>query len=270
MIYLYNNQEELIRVVPSDSVYSAYHTQSLTDEHYVSELLETELIELDDAFLDQVEYISIPNMDDKYKHHLFFVTRTSTESGATTFFGTQSGVEELRKTPVKDIRPQNQPAATVVRRLLEGTNWQMGYMADVPNASTNFYYTNVFEALKTVCQVWGLEMQFFVEINGNQVGARYIEFRKKLGTHSGERVVYGHNALKIIQESEKVDLYTALIGRGKALEVSSAQDNASGQAGYGRKLTFADIEWRANNGKPVDKPKGQEYVSNSQVWHQVS
>ena len=260
MIYLYNNQEELIRVVPSDSVYTAYHTQSLTDEHYVSELLEAELIELDDTFLDQVEYISIPNMDDKYKHHLFFVTRTSTESGATTFFGTQSGVEELRKTPVKDIRPQNQPAATVVRRLLEGTNWQMGYMADVPTASTNFYYTNVFEALKTVCQVWGLEMQFFVEINGNQVGARYIEFRKKLGTHSGERVVYGHNALKIIQESEKVELYTALIGRGKALEVSSAQDNASGQAGYGRKLTFADIEWRANNGKPVDKPKGQEYV----------
>ena len=30
--------------------------------------------------------------------------------------------------------------------------------------------------------------------------------------------------------------------------------------GYGRRISFKDVEWRRTSGQPVDKPVGQEYV----------
>src|SRR5699024_10882448 len=33
-----------------------------------------------------------------------------------------------------------------------------------------------------------------------------------------------------------------------------------GDATYGRKINFADVEWKKSAGKPVDKPKGQKYI----------
>ncbi|MFK5242948.1 phage tail spike protein, partial [Lactococcus lactis] len=30
--------------------------------------------------------------------------------------------------------------------------------------------------------------------------------------------------------------------------------------GYGRRIEFSDVEWRKSNGKPLDKPKGQNWI----------
>ncbi|WP_193434525.1 phage tail spike protein, partial [Streptococcus suis] len=98
--------------------------------------------------------------------------------------------------------------------LLAGTNWQARFVGETAPHSTNFYYTSVFDALKKVCVVWDLEMQFFVEMNGNRIGARYIDFKQKIGQAVGKRVVYGHNALQILQEVERTNIFTALVGRG--------------------------------------------------------
>ena len=102
-------------------------------------------------------------------------------------------------------------------------------------------------------------MQFFVEVNGNKIGARYIDFKEKIGEATGKRVVYGHNALQILQEVERTNLFTALIGRGKGEEISApSEENTHGT--YGRRITFEDVVWEKAKGAPVDKPKGQKYV----------
>ncbi len=44
---------------------------------------------------------------------------------------------------------------------------------------------------------------------------------------------------------------TAIIGRGKGEEVGD---------GHGRRLEFTNVEWKKSNGKPLDKPKGQNYL----------
>ncbi len=76
-----------------------------------------------------------------------------------------------------------------------------------------------------------------VEMNGNGIGARYIDFKKRIGEATGKRVVYGHNALEILKEIERDrDIYTALVGRGKANEqVSNAGEVGKTADGYGRK-----------------------------------
>ncbi|HFI0065464.1 TPA: phage tail spike protein, partial [Streptococcus suis] len=250
MIYLFDKDEKLIKIVRKSAVKTALQKYALTTERYVSDRLTVELKGLNADELEQVEYMAIQTMEDAHTFHYFYVAQKSSDE-LTTLIGVQSGIEELRKSPVYDKRPQNAFARDVITDLLAGTNWQARFVGETTPHSTNFYYTSVFDALKKVCEVWDLEMQFFVEMNGNRIGARYIDFKQKIGQAVGKRVVYGHNALQILQEVERTNIFTALVGRGKGEETGE---------GYGRKITFEDVTWSTDQGKPVDKPAGQKYL----------
>lgn len=260
MIYLFDNEERLLKVVRRNAIKSALQKYALTTDNYVSDRLTVEMKALNDDEFEKVEYMAIQSMEDTHLFHYFYIAQKSTKGEISTFTGVQSGIEELRKTPVFDKRPKNTPAKPVINELLQGTNWQARFIADTTNHSTNFYYTSVFDALKKICKVWGLEMQFFVEMNSNGLGARYIDFKKKVGEAVGKRVVYGHNALEILKEVERTNIFTALIGRGKGEQVSSAEESGKGGDGYGRKITFEDVVWSKAKGDPLDKPKGQKYL----------
>lgn len=258
MIYLFDKNENLIKLVKKDAIKSALQKFTLTTEKYVSDRLTVEMKDLSAQELEQVEYMAIQSIEDAHKFHFFYIAQKISNQ-TLTLVGVQSGIEELRKSVVLDKRPNNSFARPVIDELLAGTNWQARFVSETSQRSTNFYYISTFEALKKVCQVWNLEMQFFVEMNGNKIGARYIDFKQRIGEATGKRVVYGHNALQILQEVERTNLFTALIGRGKGEEVS-APTNEGGHAGYGRRVTFEDIVWEKAKGAPVDKPRGQKYV----------
>ncbi|HEP1437773.1 phage tail spike protein [Streptococcus pyogenes] len=259
MIYLFDRDEKLIKIIRKSACETVTQKQTLTDTNYVSDILTAEIKALADDILEQSEYIAIPTKEDKRKFHLFFIARDETEGNKTVFSGVQSGIEELRKAVAENKRPRKRDAREVIEYLLKGTNWHARYVAETGKSSTNFYYDSVFDSLLKVCSAWQLEMQFFVEMNNNEIGARYIDFKKRIGVAEGRRVVYGHNALKILKQNEKAELITAVIGRGNGQEVSSAEENEGGKAGYGRKITFKDVVWSKPD-KPLDKPAGQLYL----------
>lgn len=260
MIYLFDKDEKLIKIIRKPAIKTALQKFSLTTENYVSDRLIVEMKALKDDELAKLEYMAIQSIDDAHKFHYFYIAQGNTKGDITTLIGVQSGIEELRKTVVYDKRPTDQRARTVIEWLLTGTNWSPRFIAETNPKSTNFYYISTFDALKKVCKVWGLEMQFFVEMNGSQIGARYIDFKRKIGEAVGKRVVYGHNALEILQEVEKTNLYTALVGRGKGEQVSSAEDTGKDADGYGRKINFEEVVWSKAKGDPLDKPLGQKYL----------
>lgn len=265
MIYLFDEKEKLVKIVNRKAVKTALQTYSLTTENYVSDRLTVETKALNDDDFEQVEYMAIQSMENSHQYHYFYIAQKKTVGDITTFTGVQSGIEELRKTPVFDKRPKNTPAKPVINELLQGTNWQARFVADTTNHSTNFYYTSVFDALKKICKIWGLEMQFFVEMNSNEIGARYIDFKKKIGEAVGKRVVYGHNALEILKEVERTNIFTALIGRGKGEQVSSSEESGKTADGYGRKITFENVVWSKAEGNPLDKPLGQKYLEDPEM-----
>lgn len=260
MIYLFDKDEKLIKIIRKPAIKTALQKFSLTTENYISDRLTVEMKALKDDELAKLEYMAIQSIDDTHKFHYFYIAQGNTKGDITTLVGVQSGIEELRKTVVYDKRPTDQRARPVIEWLLTGTNWSPRFVAETNPKSTNFYYISTFDALKKVCKVWGLEMQFFVEMNGAQIGARYIDFKRKIGEAVGKRVVYGHNALEILQEVEKTNLYTALVGRGKGEQVSSAEDTGKDADGYGRKINFEEIVWSKAKGDPLDKPLGQKYL----------
>ena len=258
MIYLFDKDEKLIKIVKKEAIKTALQKFALTTEKYVSDRLTVEMKELSKKEFDAVEYMAIQSIEDAHTFHYFYIAQKFSEN-LTTLIGVQSGIEELRKSVVLDKRPHNTFARPIINELLAGTNWQARFVSETSQRSTNFYYISTFEALKKVCKVWNLEMQFFVEVNGNKIGARYIDFKQKIGEATGKRVVYGHNALQILQEVERTNLFTALIGRGKGEELNApSEENTTGS--YGRRITFEDVVWETKKGNPVDKPKGQKYV----------
>lgn len=259
MIYLFDKDEKVFKIINKPALKTVLQKYALTTEQYVSDRLTVEMKSLDADELEKVEYMAIQTIEDAHTFHYFYVAQKYTEQ-LTTLIGVQSGIEELRKTPVLDKRPKNAFAKNVINDLLKGTNWQARFVGETTQRSTSFYYISVFEALKKVCKVWDLEMQFFVEMNGNKIGARYIDFKRKIGSAVGKRVVYGHNALQILQEVERTNLFTALIGRGKGEQVSSAEESDKKTDGYGRKITFENVVWDVAKGNPVNKPKGQRFV----------
>ena len=206
MIYLFDKDEKLIKIIRKPAIKTALQKFSLTTENYISDRLTVEMKALKDDELAKLEYMAIQSIDDTHKFHYFYIAQGNTKGDITTLIGVQSGIEELRKTVVYDKRPTDQRARPVIEWLLTGTNWSPRFIAETNPKSTNFYYISTFDALKKVCKVWGLEMQFFVEMNGSQIGARYIDFKRKIGEAVGKRVVYGHNALEILQEVEKTNL----------------------------------------------------------------
>ena len=264
MIYLFNNQEKLLKILSDKTLKSVEQVQTLTDEKYISDKLFVELRNMNDELLSEVEYVAIHNAENPQKFDLYFLLRYSHEGEITALSCVQSGIEELMKTPVYDIRPTGD-VRLHAERILKESRWTVQYTPSKPNITRTYYYEDAFTALKKLCASFNVEMQFHVEINNNRIGNRYIEFKNRIGTATHKRVTYGHNALSIVKETQRDDIYTAMIGRGRGEQVSEAgQENPDGKVqerdGYGRKITFEDIEWSKAKGNPVDKPKGQQYV----------
>lgn len=259
MIYLFNHKEELIRIVPKSALISVKHSETLTDTHYVSDRLEVEMEDIPDDVLSESAYVAIQKEDAYYKYHLFFIANVQTYDHIIHLDCVQSGIEELRKSYVEDSRITQVTAVQATEYLLQNTNWQLRYKPDTEQKNLTFYFLSVFDGLLRVCDKFNLEMQFFVEISLNRIGARYIDLKKRIGDRTGQRVTYGHNALKIIKEEERAEFYTAVIGLGNSEIVSVPEANDDRRNGYSRKKNFKDLVWTKPQ-NPLNKPKGVPYL----------
>lgn len=259
MIYLFNHKEELIRIVPKSALISVKHSETLTDTHYVSDRLEIEMEDIPDDVLSESAYVAIQKEDAYYKYHLFFIANVQTYDHIIHLECVQSGIEELRKSYVEDSRITQVTAVQATEYLLQNTNWQLRYKPETEQKNLTFYFLSVFDGLLRVCDKFNLEMQFFVEISLNKIGARYIDLKKRIGDRTGQRVTYGHNALKIIKEEERAEFYTAVIGLGNSEIVSVPEANDDRRNGYSRKKNFKDLVWTKPQ-NPLNKPKGVPYL----------
>ena len=259
MIYLFNHKEELIRIVPKSALISVKHSETLTDTHYVSDRLEVEIEDIPDDVLSESAYVAIQKEDAYYKYHLFFIANVQTYDHIIHLECVQSGIEELRKSYVEDSRITQVTAVQAAEYLLQNTNWQLRYKPETEKKNLTFYFLSVFDGLLRVCDKFNLEMQFFVEISYNKIGARYIDLKKRIGDRTGQRVTYGHNALKIIKEEERAEFYTAVIGLGNSEIVSVPEANDDRRNGYSRKKNFKDLVWTKPQ-NPLNKPKGIPYL----------
>nr|DAL69197.1 MAG TPA: tail protein [Caudoviricetes sp.]DAL69201.1 MAG TPA: tail protein [Caudoviricetes sp.] len=250
-IYFLDDKQALIKVVHEDKIIECIQTKEITADK--SELMNDALSVsvLDDDKIRDASFMAIREEDKSFS--MYKITADSDPRGRLSFTGVNFAVDELHSFIVLDMRPSNRSIKQVAEQILGYTNaeWRVGYVdPTLPAISGTFYYLSVKDALKQL-QTSGCEIVFKCKIDGNKITDKWIEIYKQIGIFSNKRFVYGSNALEVVRQRDRSQLYTSIIGRGKGEEVGD---------GYGRRIEFTDIEWKKSNGNPLDKPKGQNWL----------
>ena len=160
----------------------------------------------------------------------------------------EDSTSELYGFYIKDLKPRNEKASSILGRILEGTRFEVGRVDDGGNRSFNLYHTNVKTALWTILEKYELELNVRYEVEKKGVTHRYIDLRNKIGRDVGKRFTYKKDLAEIKKTTSVKDLVTALYGYGKGEEIvdeygtpSKKNPDKIGDGDYGRKITFADI-----------------------------
>ena len=250
-LFLFNNQQKLIKSIPNRDLISVVQDQAIN----VSDTLFVELpADIWSNLKEPASYLAVQDPYERFSYHMYKVSKQTTKADTVEVEAIQIGYDELKAYGyIKDRRFNNRPVLEAATAIVDGTDWQLGYIdTNLPNVNTNFYYISRLEALSKLIEATGAEVRFRVEISGNKIIAKRMDLYKKLGTFKGKRFAYGSNLLEIVKEEDTSELYTALVGRGKGEETDTG--------GFGRRITFADVSWSKASGDPVDKPLGQEFI----------
>ena len=244
-LFLFNNDEKLIGTVsPLEGIQNEEINKIQTIECTV---VYSELIE-------KASYIGHKDYSDNRIFHLYkidHVTKTSTTDvkivGVHTFFDDMESDGY-----VKDFRPTNRELVGVLTTILDGSRWQLGSVNVQRNFTGNFYYVTRKEAISKLIEATHIEIKPRLEFSRGKITGRYLDVFTRLGARNGKVFVHGRDLLTVSEKKSQGAIYTAVVGRGKGEETDTG--------GYGRRISFKDVEWRRTSGQPVDKPVGQEYV----------
>ncbi|WP_347283643.1 phage tail spike protein [Lactobacillus taiwanensis] len=194
---------------------------------------------------------------------MFKIISEDVQKDRVEYSAVESAYDELKSYEyIKDIRPHQMNAAQMLQQVLKNTRWSLGYVEDTGIQSTTFYYVTILEAIQKIVDLFKVELTFTIQLDPvtQKITGRRVNLYQQQGRRTGKRFEYGSNLLTVTREEDSQNLVTALVGRGKGVQVSGQDTEDTSDDGYSRRLTFADVEWKTSAGAPVNKPKGQEYV----------
>lgn len=250
-ILFLDKMQQVIKSYDSDEFIECVQTKEITTN--ASELMNDTLsVSLPfDKIIKDASYIAV-NDTKEQEFSLYRILTAKDEDNLLSFEAINFAVDELDNFIIKDIRPKNRSFSYVINQILSdsGCDWVLGVCEPIKTVSSTFYYTSMREAIKAL-QELGAEFTFSIEITGNKITKKIINCYNQIGKITNKRFEYGDEVLKIVHQQDRTNIVTALIGRGKGEEVGD---------GYGRRLEFSDVEWKKSNGKPLDKPKGQNWI----------
>lgn len=139
---------------------------------------------------------------------------------------------------IEDKRPYGYGFLQALNVCLEPTRWTAGTVdqTGTVDKGLTFYHTSAREALQSILKCGG-ELETEITVSGGKVTSRKVDIRSHRGAKGGHRRFTYTKDLASVSRTEHYGAITACYGYGKGIETDAG--------GYGRKLTFGDI----NNGK---------------------
>ena len=255
MLYLFDKNEKLIHELASNEL------ESLIQHEELNKLMTLEFgvfIDSNDKMKD-IEYVAHKDMEDYQKIQMYRIIGSESDDNTVNYQAVHIIFDELKSYGyIRDKRPEMVKASAALDIALAGSRWKVGKVDDSPLLSTNFYDSTRLDALSKIIKTWNLDLHFYLTFDGNKITGRYIDLLEFRGEDTGERFVYGTNALEVVKEVDKSEIYTRVIPRGKGEE--KHDENGKPTDGYGRRIKIDDVIWDKSKGNPIDKPKGQEYL----------
>ena len=263
--FLLDKQQNIIGRLSEEYILEATFTEEINT---AGELLIT--LPAKKRLSGNVIHVLITNPSKDHSYLMFKIIKETVKDEEVEYTAVESAYDELTSYGyIQDKRPTAN-AQTITEMILKDTRWHVGEIPDTSETFISFYYLSVLDCLKKIVQTFDFEIGFDVLINDdeNQITDRRVNFYIKQGEQTGKRFEYGSNLLSVKQEQDTQNIYTALVGRGKGVQVSGGDDDNTPD-GYGRRITFADVEWSKANGDPLDKPKGQEWLEDPDATKQL-
>nr|WLJ25714.1 MAG: tail protein [Firmicutes phage HS08] len=255
MLYLFDKNENLIHELAS------FELESLIQHEELNKLVTLEFgvfIDSNDKMKD-IEYVAHKDMEDYGKIQMYRIIGSESDDNAVNYQAVHIIFDELKSYGyIRDKRPDKVKASAALNIALAGSRWKVGRVDDSELLSTSFYDCTRLDALSKIIKTWSLDLNFYLTFDGNKITGRYIDLLGFRGEDTGERFVYGSNALEVVKEVDKSEVYTRVIPRGKGEE--KVDDEGKPTDGYGRRIKIDDVLWEKSKGDPVDKPKGQEFL----------
>ena len=254
MIYLFNQIEELIDVIDEANLAEFTHTIELNQFDRASFEIP---VDYKPNIIKEAQFFGFQSRDRAFC--VFRISEKSYDIGLT-IQGIDRAESDLHSFIIEDKRPGG-TASDVLREILEGTGYQLGNVDGLTRTGRlSFYYISVRQALVKIIESYACEFKIRYTFVENKIIGRYIDLNQRFGRVTGHQFEYGSNILNVIFEESSDDVVTALIGCGKGEEKTNESGEATG--GYGRRIQFKDVVWSVSKGDPVDKPAGQNYVTN--------
>ena len=254
MIYLFNQMEELIDVIDEASLAEFTHTIELNQFDRSSFEIP---IDYKPNIIKEVQFFGFQSKDGAFC--LFRISEKSYDIGLT-IQGIDRAESDLHSFIIENKRPGG-TADQVLSGILEGTGYQLGNVDGLTRTGKlSFYYISVRQALVKIIESYACEFKIRYTFVENKIIGRYIDLNQRFGRVTGHQFEYGSNILNVTYEESSDDVVTALIGRGKGEQ--STDDTGEATGGYGRRIQFKEVDWSVARGDLVDKPAGQNYVTN--------
>ena len=254
MIYLFNQMEELIDVIDEASLADFTHTIELNKFDRASFEIP---VDYKPSIIKQAQFFGFQSKDGAFC--LFKISGKSSDMGLT-IQGIDRAESDLHSFIIENKRPGG-TADQVLSGILEGTGYQLGNVDGLTRTGKlSFYYISVRQALVKIIESYACEFKIRYTFVENKIIGRYIDLNQRFGRVTGHQFEYGSNILNVIYEESSDDVVTALIGRGKGEQSTNEAGEATG--GYGRRIQFKEVDWSVARGDLVDKPAGQNYVTN--------
>lgn len=260
MLYLFDKDENLIHELSSTQLSSIHQIEEL------NKLMVLEfgvyLNRMD--WMDGIEYVAHRDFENPERIQMYRILTSEPDSNSMNYQAIHILFDELKSYGyIRDKRPNRAKASAVLAEVLSGTRWKVGRVDDSDLLSASFYDCTRLEALSKILTTWQMDLDFHLTFNGSRITGRYINLYKQRGEDTGERFVYGSNALEVVKELDKSEVYTRIIPRGKGEE--KIDENGKPTDGHGRRIKIDDVVWSKTKGDPIDKPKGQEFIESVEM-----
>lgn len=256
-VYFFDERQHLLRIVKENELIEAIQEKEITSSK--NELMNDTLnvSTIYDEELKQAAYMAVKEEGSFYS--LYRIILDSEEENSLSFVGISFAPDELDSYVIKNVQVKNESIKNTLKKLLVETEWRVGKVdANLPAITDDFSFLSVRDALKNI-QTQGCEILFKYKIDGIGITDKWIEVYREIGEKSKQRFTYGDKALSIVKEQDRNQVYTSLIGRGRGEDVGD---------GKGKRIEFTTIEWKKAKGKPLNKPKGQNWLEFPEMTQQ--
>lgn len=253
-LYIFNRDEELVAVLDQQNKDTATFFGGQIKKVLNAEQVLTFTVPMNHPDAEKIEEMGYVAVKNKYRQwELFEITEiTDTHSGIEEIereITAEGAFVELDNIIIEYQFHDRKTPLVVLPALLAGTRWEAGNIQGSEIHDITVRRESVLSALQTFRQRWGGELKYRVEIVGNKIAKRVIDFQMPQTVFKGKRFEYSEDMIEIQRTVDARSVKTAFYGYGPEIENSG-----------GLLMDFADIEWSIAAGDPADKPKGQTWV----------